>query len=184
MSTEPVLKVAMFKALMEHAKSRYNLARAEVAARMAKGDRLMAISSDGRKLGAVSKSDPKPQAEITDATALNAWITEHYPERLIQDVEIIGSVEEIKTVLLRYAPALTKQVSKPDPDLVRDIMIKSEKVGVPIGPGGEAEVPGVKVETAEGTVSCRPTDDALPVVVDMLQTGVLDLFDVLPVGGE
>lgn len=182
MSDDLAVQVAVFKALKDHATSRYNEVRAELAARMANGDRLMAVTVNGIKLGAVSKKDPKRVAAVVDEPALRNWVVENYPDRLVEDLDVIGSDEEVKEVLLRHAPGLLRQVSRPGPDLVRQILTDSARIGTPVGPGGEAEVPGVKVDQPEGTVSCLSTEDALPAVVDMLDAGTLDLFDVLPGG--
>jgi hypothetical protein len=178
-------RLAVFKALEVYAKEQYDQVRAEMSARMARGDRLTALTEDEEvKLGVVSKTDPKPRALITNATALRQWIEATYPDHIVEDLDVIGSDEEVKEVLLQHAPALLRQVSKADPDIVRAILAVSAKAGTAVGPGGEADVPGIEIDRAEGVVSCKPTDDALPVVREMLQRGTLDLFDVLPVGGD
>lgn len=185
MSNDLVLKVAAYKLLADHMKARYDLARAEIAARMARGDRLMAVTPDGVKIAAVSKKDPKPVALVVDATALREWVAEYYPERLVEDLVFVDGVdEEIKEVLLVHAPHLVRQVRKADPDIVRAILAESSKRGVVVGPGGEVEIPGVEVQEREGVVACLPTEDAMPAVVEMLNRGEIDLFDVLPGGGE
>lgn len=183
MADELALRTAAFKVLADYAKGKYDELRAQMAARMARGDRQMGVTTDGVKIGAVSKSDPKPLALVVDATALREWVAAYYPERLIEDLDVIGSDEEIKEILLVHAPHLVRQVRKTDPDLVRTITNESSKRGFVIGPGGEAEVPGVEVQEREGVVSCLPTDDAVPAVVEMLNRGEIDLFEVLP-GGD
>ncbi|WP_027946569.1 hypothetical protein [Amycolatopsis taiwanensis] len=184
MSDNLTVKVAAYKLLADHIKGLYDLARAEIAARMERGDRLTAVTADGVKIGAVSKKDPKPLALVVDAAALREWIAEYYPERLIEDLVFVeGADEEIKEVLLVHAPHLVRQVRKADPDIVRAILTESSKRGFVVGPGGEAEVPGVEVQAREGVVACLPTDDAMPAVVQMLDRGEIDLFDVLP-GGD
>lgn len=182
MSDPLALRVATYKILADYARDRYNDSRAEMAARMANGDRLMAESDDGRKLGAVSKRDAKPVARVADLPALHDWIATRYPERMVEDLQVIASQEEITSVLLKHAPSMVRQISRPDPDFVRSILDTSVKNRVAVGPGGEADLPGVTVDVVEGAVSCLPAEGALGVVVDMLQAGTLDLLDVLPVG--
>lgn len=183
MSDDLALRVATYKVLADFAKAQYDDARAQIAARMERGDRLMAVTPDGVKLAAVSKKDPKPMALVVDAAALREWIAEHYAERMIDDLDVIGSDVEVKEALFQHAPHLLRQVSKADPDMVRSILTESRKHGMPAGPNGEVEIPGVQVDTPEGVVSCLPTGEAMAAVVDMLQRGDIDLFDVLP-GGD
>ncbi|WP_435583350.1 hypothetical protein [Amycolatopsis thermoflava] len=184
MADDLALRVATYKVLADYAKDRYDEARAQMAARMHNGDRLAAVDARGVKLAAVTKRDPKPEARITDMAKLRAWVATHYEDHLVSGIEVTGSDPEVHEVLIRHAPHLLREVQKVSPDLVRLITDASKKAGAPVGPGGEADVPGVTVQTSEGTVSCLPTDEALGVVVGMLQSGELDLFDVLPVGGD
>ncbi|WP_027934549.1 hypothetical protein [Amycolatopsis thermoflava] len=182
-SRDLAVKVAANKVLMDHAKTQYDQARAEMSARMERGDRVMAVAPNGVKIAAVSKKDPKPHAGIVDMPAFRAWVAKHYPERIVTTLEIVGAPEEVKEVLMRHAPALLKQSDAVEPDFVRTVLNDSTKHGRAVGPGGEVEIPGVQVEHREGVVACVPTDEAMGVVIEMLQSGELDLLDVLPVGG-
>lgn len=185
-----VLRVAALKVVSDYAKRRYDAARAEAAAVMRRGDRLMARSplNELDKLAAVSKTDPKPVARVSDETALLAWVERHYPDKVGWDFDIIGSDQEVKAVLFEHAPHLLRKIRLADPELVKQIRSDSAALGAPIGPGGEADVDGVTVETPEGTVACKPTDDALGVVVDLARAGVLSLEELvrpeLPGGAE
>ncbi|WP_435070427.1 hypothetical protein [Amycolatopsis thermoflava] len=182
-SRDLAVQVTAYKVLKDHAEGKYNEVRAELAARMERGDRVMAVAPNGVKIAAVSKKDPKPQARIVDVPAFRAWVAKHYPERIVTTLEIVGAPEEVKEVLMRHAPALLKQSDAVHPDLVRTVLNDSVKHGRATGPGGEVEIPGVEVESREGVVACVPTENAMGIVAEMLQSGELDLLDVLPVGG-
>jgi hypothetical protein len=182
------LRVASLKVVSEYTARRYNEARAEAAAVMQRGDRLMARSPlEGVKIGAVTKTDPKATARVTDDAAFTAWIHKHYPDRMEFDFVIIGSDQEVISVLFEHAPHLLRKVTKPDPELVKQIRTDSASLGAPIGPAGEADVDGIEVTTPEGVVSCKPDPNALAAVVDLIRAERLSLEDLvrpeLP-GGE
>jgi hypothetical protein len=170
------LRVAALKVVSEYTAQCYREARVQIGERMARGDRLMARSPLG-KLGAVSRSDPKPTSRITDQSEFTAWVEKHYPERMVLDFEVIGSTQEIVSVLFEHAPYLLRKISKPDPELVKEIRQDSVKVGAPIGPGGEV-VDGLEVSTPDAVVSCKPDDDALSVVAQLIRSNALT-FDEL-----
>jgi hypothetical protein len=186
---ELALRVAALKVVTEFTLQRYNDARAELGGKMQRGDRLMARSPlDGEtKIGAVTKSDPKAVAQISDKAAFEAWVAETYPDRMERDYEIIGSHQEVAAILFESAPHLLRPIVKVDPELVKQIRSDSAKLGCPIGPSGEADVPGVVVSTPEGVVACRPDDNALVAVIDLFRAEKLTLesltFPELP-GGD
>lgn len=178
------MKVAKFKVMKDFAEAQYNAARAELAAHMQRGDRLNAVTADGVKIGAVSKSDPKSKTYFTDQAKFRKWVATHYPEQMVSALDVIGTDEEVHDVLLEHAKHLLQEVPKVEPAFVREISRLSAKRGEPVGPGGELDIPGVQVDTPEGVLSCTPTDEAMAVVASMLQTGEIDLFDAIPGGAE
>lgn len=171
------LMVATLKVVSEVFSQRYDEARGEIAASMNRGDRRVARSPlDGSpKIGTVTFSDPKPVAQINDMPAFLAWVQEHYPERITRDFEIIGSHQEIAAVLFESAPHLLRPVVTVDPELVKQVRTESAKLGVPIGPAGEADIDGVVVDTPAAVVSCRPDENALAAVVDLFRTNRMSL---------
>lgn len=189
MSTEDLaLRVAALKVVADTARDAYNQARADAAAVMQRGDRLMGRSPlDGAKIGAVTKTDPKPVCRITDESALTDWVVEHYPNHVEFDFDVIGSDQEVKSVLFEHAPHLLRRTRTISPDLLRQLREDSTALGAPVGPGGEADVPGLVVEIPEGTVSCRPDPDAFAVVVELVRSERLSfeslVHPTLP-GGE
>lgn len=183
------LTVAALKVISDYTLKRYNEARAELAARMQRGDRMIARSPLGDvKVGTVSKTDPKPVARITDESAFTAWVQENYPDRMVYDFDVIGSDQEVKAVLFEHAPHLLRKVTKPDLEFVRGVRQDSLFVGAPVGPGGEAEVPGLAVDQPEGDVRCRPDEDGLAAVLELFRADRLTLESLvrpeLPGGAE
>lgn len=189
MSTEDLaLRVAALKVVSDYATRRYNEARAEAAAKMRRGDRLMGRSPLGEvKVGAVSKSDPKATARISDEQALTRWIAEHYPEHVAYDFDIVGSHEEVAAVLFEHAPHLLRKITIVDQDTIKRIKSESAALGAPVGPGGEADIEGIEVTVPEGVVSCKPDPNALAAVIDLFRSNQLSFESLvhpeLP-GGE
>lgn len=178
MSTdELILKVGVLKVISEFTKDRYNEARAEADAVMSRGDRLIARSPiDGMKIGPVIKTDPKPVARVTDEHALTSWMVENYPEKTQAAYEVTASHAELVAVLFDHAPQFLKrrkQIKSADlAELKRDAV----SLGHPVGPSGEADVPGLVVEIPEPVVSCKPDEDsALLAVMTLHGAGLLSL---------
>lgn len=186
MNDNDILRLAALKVVSDYTKKCYDLARAEAAAQMERGDRRIA-RVDSEKLGAVSKTDPKPVALIGDEAAFTEWLLANYPDSVAYDLDIIGSDQEVKAVLFEHAPQLVRSKKVPSPDLVRRIKNDSAQLGVPIGPSGEAEIPGLTVSQPDGDVRCKPDEGALATVIHLFRAGKLDLESlVLPelTGGE
>lgn len=176
MSDELALRVGVLKVVSDYTRDAYHAARAEAQQAMGRGDRWMARSPiDGSKIGAVSYSDPKPKARVSDEPALNSWVEKNYPDRMVHELNVIGSDEEVKAVLYDHAPHLLKKVTAPDPDLVRQVKTDSTELGAPVGPSGEADVDGITVDTPEGAVSCKADPAAPGVVVELFRSGRLTL---------
>lgn len=170
------LKAAALKVISDYTTDRYNEARDEVAKTLNKGDRKTVRSPLGDvKVGQVWVTDPKPVCTITDRGALTAWLAEHYPATTKTGYEVIGSQPEIVSVLFEHAPHLLREVRTIDPDQLREIRANSIALGVPIGPGGEANMPGIEVKEPDGVVTCKPDTGGLQAVMDLYRAGRLDL---------
>lgn len=160
--TEVIQRVAILKAISAYTKERYDAARAEAAKVMGEGDRTIARSPlDNSKLGAVYITDPDPVCRVTDQAVLTDWMIEHYPLLTEQGYEICGSEREVIDVLFEHAPHLLRQVRRIKPDDMRELRAGAVALGQPMGPGGEADVPGIEVERPPGVVACKPADTAL-----------------------
>lgn len=175
------LRVAALKVVKEFTAGKYEEARAEIAKTMGRGDRLMARSPlDDSKIGAVSMSDPKPTAKVTNESALMAWLAQHYPEHIHNGYEINATTEQVTRVLFEHAPHLLQKVRRIKPDVLSSITKASAALGQPVGPGGEADVPGITVETPDPVVSCKPADDsALTAVMDLIRAERLGIDGVV-----
>lgn len=174
---EQVLKVAALKVVKEFTATRYDEAREEIAKLMTKGDRKTARSPLGDvKIGSVTLSDPKATASITDLDALTAWLKEHYPEHFVGGYEINATSEQLMRVLFEHAPELLRKVRRVDPKVLKELTTSAAALGSPVGPGGEADVPGITVETPAGVVSCTPDKvAALPAIEELFRAGLLQL---------
>jgi hypothetical protein len=172
-----LLRLAALKVLSAHVAAEYEDARAKAAAEMHRGDRVIARSPlDDAKIGAVSMSDPKAAATVTDSAALLEWMAEHYPDTVTTGYEVAASDHELVGLLFEHAPHLLRRVRKLDPKAVAEIRRYSAAVGTPIGPSGEADIPGVTVTIPAPVVSCRPDEStALPAVIALVRAGRLGL---------
>lgn len=177
---DAAVPVAVLKVLSEHTGSRYDAARAEAGETMAAGDRRNVHSPlDGAKLGAVYKSNPSKTVHITDMAALTAWIAEHYPELMENGYEIAGSEAEVVAVLFAHAPRLLRPIRRVKGSALSALRKESVSLGQVIGPGGEADVPGIEIEQPEGVVACRPGPGALEAVKKLFAAGRLTLDGTL-----
>lgn len=185
---DPVLHVAALRVLADYTRERYNAAKDEQAVQMKRGDRLTARSPLGvkRKIAALSLTDPKPVAQITDRAAFTAWVKEHYPDVVDTTERIVGSDAEVIAVLTKYAPHLVKPESKVDPAFEVAIRTESAALGAPIAPNGETDIPGVTVGVPTPQVRCTVEKDALAEVIHLFRIGrlSLDSFAVIEGGKE
>jgi hypothetical protein len=183
MSDELMLQVAALKVISEFTKRKYDEARKEAAAVMRRGDRRQVYSPlDGTKIGPVSMSDPKVSSVITDEQALTQWMQERYPESIERGYKVVASEAELVSVLIVHAPNLLKRVKRVKRDALMRIHADTVAVGQPIGPSGEADMPGVTLEEQEAVVSCRPDpDSALLAVMELIQNRRLLLDGTIPV---
>lgn len=178
---DKAVPVAVLKVLSEHTSDRYDAARTEAAASMAQGDRRIVRSPlDNAKLGAVYMTDPSPKTVITDRTSLTEWFDQHYPESVEDRYEVVPDAErEVVDVLFAHAPHLLRKVHAISGAALSSLRKESAALGQIIGPGGEVDVPGIEIETAAGTVGCRPDPGALDAVRRLFESGRLTLDGTL-----
>jgi hypothetical protein len=167
---ELMLRVAALKVLSDFTKAEYDGARAEAAKVMTPGDRRQVRSPlDGSKIGPVSMSDPKSMSVVTDEPALTEWMTERYPEHVESGYKIIGSDPEVMSVLFAHAPHLLRRTQRVRRDVLMQLHADAVRLGTPVGPGGEVDMPGVEIQEREPVVSCRPDPEtALLAVMELV----------------
>jgi hypothetical protein len=134
------------------------------------GSKLMVYSPvDGKKLGAVSMSDPDEKPAITDEKAFAAWAEKTYPDDVEWDFEITGTHEQVCDVLYQHAPNLVKRIAKPTSHFKVRVLEDSQEYGAPVGPAGELDVPGMAMLKGEPRMSCLAAKEALPSVARLMR---------------
>lgn len=175
-----MLRVAALKVISDYTKGQYEAARTEAAAVLGAGDRRMVRSPlDSAKIGPVYVTDPKPIAVVTDTERLTAWYLENYPDSTVNAYEVAASNAEVIGVLFEHAPRLLRHRRQITPQALSELRKESAALGQVIGPGGEADVPGIEVRVPQGVVTCRPAEDALHAVTELILTQRLTLDGTL-----
>jgi hypothetical protein len=152
-----VLAAAVLTFLQKRIKAEADAARLVVAEHLKKGDTLSARSPlDDVKIARVGKSDPKARASFSDQPAAEQWVTDRYPEKLVERTEIVGPMAEVLQVLRDHAPHLVAD-RKSVPDwALNELLVKAEQLGRPVGFGGELDEhapPGIEVTVPEGVLT-------------------------------
>lgn len=91
-------KIVLLKTLVDLVMDEFTRTKAIAAEQLPKGASIPARTSDDVKLGKVSKTDPKPVAEIVDRDELDEWIRTQYPDKLDTRAEL-GDMGEILALL-------------------------------------------------------------------------------------
>ncbi|MBF6213719.1 hypothetical protein IU487_22135 [Nocardia puris] len=92
-------KIVMLKTLADLVLEEFKRSKQVMGEQIARGDSVAARTADDRKLGRVTKSDPKPEATVTDPDALDDWLRTEYPDKIESRVEL-GRVDEILPILI------------------------------------------------------------------------------------
>lgn len=181
-STEDLaVQVASLKVVSDRTKEAYDRARGELAKRMRRGDRVMAWSplDENVKLGAITRTNPDKVTDVVDPEAFLAWVKEFYEDKVTPDFEITGTSEQVIATLYEHRRELLKLVSRVDVEFLRGIRIESSERGQPVGPGGELDIPGLKVTTPPSDLRCLPGRKAEVEVAELFRTGAVSLDALL-----
>jgi hypothetical protein len=164
-----MVRAAVLQVVSSTTERAYKEAKATAGQDLASGDRRTVRSPlDGRRIGAVYRTDPKPVAVITDENALLDWYAERYPHLVKREYKIRETrISEAIEVLYDHAPELLEPIRTLDPATRRQLEADVKRFGYGLGPGSEMDIPGIERQTKEGVVSCEPADDALGVVLDL-----------------
>lgn len=121
------------------------------------------------KLGRVTKSDPKPVAEITDPAALNAYIRAEHYEQLHHGVEL-GDLGEILAILKDHGRSDLFTPTEEVPHWLYTQALAAALAGKPI--------PGVTVSRPPGVVSATKERAAVELVRRLLSGAPVQLLGI------
>lgn len=154
-------RIVLLKTLADLVNQEFRDAKSLAAEQFAKGASIPARTDNDVKLGRVTKSDPKPVAEIVDRDELDAYIRDQHPDKLERSV-VLGDVAEILPVLIDAGRADLFTEVEDIPDWLVGQMKAAAVTGRPI--------PGIALRRPEGVVSAR-TERAAEQTVRQLLSG-------------
>lgn len=171
-------ELALAMVALKHALDRIRPAqdelRADARELLGKKERVPALI-DGQVVGTIGKSSPKKVARVSDAPALLAWIEQNYPEHL-DAVPYIEHLDAAIRFLEEHGPTELVQYRTVVAEPTLRVMLKaSETVGSGVGPGGEADVPGITVDTPDGNVTVLMEKGNEYLVEQLFTSGVVSL---------
>lgn len=173
--------IALGMAAMKHAMDRIRPAQDELRARanaLLKKKERIPIELDGETVGVITKSAPKRTARVTDGVKFLAWVAENYPEH-VESAPIVEDMPKAIAVLEEHAPHLVHYREQVAKGITFSVLDGSAKVGAPIGPGGEADVPGIVVDTPDGNTSVILDKDNAYLIEQLFAEGRVSLDGVV-----
>lgn len=167
------LRLAALAALAARVKREDGQARKDLHTAMADGEGHTVWNplDESEQLATVSRSKKTPVATVTDRAALEAWLREHYPEKLETVREVTAEGLEF---LADAAPDLIAERTVVPDWAINEITTASAKAKAPVAPDGTTGVPGVDVARPPGSLSVRLSDDAERIVTDLIAAGRID----------
>ena len=179
MGDEPNLavEVAALKVVSEYTAQRYEDRRADLVKEMTRGDRRTVVDprDEDAKLASITRTDPKPVVSV-NVPELTPWMAEHYPALTETVTEIIATEKQLAALLFEHAPHLLRRKTRIQPEALIELKAACVTLGCVMGPGGEADVPGVRVDRPKSNLSVRLADGAEDRVLSLIRTGRLS-FD-------
>lgn len=174
--------IAASQVLGQFFKGRYDELRAEAETNMNPGDRRVVLSPlDGKTpIAEVYRSKPRDVAVVDDLEAFTTWMRANYRGMTETSYEVIGTDEQVLRVLFEHAPHLLKAKHKVKQKARLDILDQATKNGFPMGPGGEADMPGVGfTKNSQPYVACKPDKDAALAMFQLYAQGRIGLDGAL-----
>ena len=139
-------KIVLLKKLCDLVIDEFKAVKQIASDQFPKGAAIPARTGDDVKLGKVSKSDPKPVAEVVDRDELDDYIRAEYADKLESRIEL-GDIAQILPVLLDAGRTdLFTEV-----EVIPDYLYGLAKAAAIKG----KSVPGVEVKSPPGVVSAR-----------------------------
>lgn len=166
------IQIVLLKTLADVVLDEIKSAKEIAADQYAKGASVPARtdSFDGDiKLGRVTKSDPKPVAEVTDPAALDAYIRAEHYEQLSHGVEL-GDLGEILAILKDQGRSDLFTSTEAIPPWLYKQMLAAALAGKPI--------PGVQVRRPSGVVSATKERAAVELVRRLLSGAPVQLIGI------
>jgi hypothetical protein len=93
---------------------------------------------DGGRVGRYSVTDPQYAGSVSDRSAADRWVLEHYPEKGKTRTRITDQVEAAKVLRAAGREDLVVDERYVPDHVVHELVVKSESAGEPVGFGGEA----------------------------------------------
>lgn len=162
------VRIVMLKALTDLLNREFKAAKAIAAQQYPKGTAIPARSADDMKLGRVSKSDPKPDATVSDYDALDAYIRERHADKLTRRLEL-GPAEEIVPILI---DAGRRDLFREVEIVPRWLIDQMEKEAL------SKPIPGITVFRPDGVVSARTEPAAVEAVKQLLAAAPVRLLEL------
>lgn len=106
----------------------------------------------GKLLGFETRTDPNPQATVSDLAALLPWMADNRPHDLLDDEENHATQEEIDDLVRKHLPERMVPVVRITEQGINAVL-KQALADKDFRP------PGVEVSTATGTTAFYPIDD-------------------------
>lgn len=168
-NSELAYKIVLLKTLADLVLEEFAAAKAVMGEQIARGDSVAARTSDDRKLGKVTKSDPKNVAVIEDVAALEEWIRTEYPDKLGSEVEL-GRADEIVPILIEAG----RRDLFTDEEVIPDYLYGQAKHAALRG----RPIPGIAVRPGKSTVSATKEIAAEYVVRSLLAGSPVPLLGI------
>lgn len=119
-------------------------------------------------------------AKVTERAATEKWVRAEYPAKTRRESrlkECFTQADAMKA-LQDLAPGMFEEVDVVEDHLIRELELKSQLAGQPMGFNGELgehAPPGITVTKPEPTVLVKFTDAAEAAVEELILAGVIDL---------
>lgn len=175
-----LLAAAVATALAKMVKAAGDEARAKADGLLDEGASVTLYSPLGAKLGKALRTDPEATAVLTNRSKLDGWLLVTYPEQSEEVEEISPDTSAVLAALREHAPELVIHSRRPIDCMIPDVLAASSEAGVPMGPDGELDVPGVAVNKKPGVLHIRLDPKTAPqAIADMWAAGLIALDGTL-----
>lgn len=176
-----VLRLGVTQLSRVRAASAEQALRTEVVTALRRGGSRAAVNPyTGEKIAQVTVSETAYKADVVDPSATTEWVKATYPAKTRKVVKVREGFtpEDVLRALEVLAPYMVEEVVEVEPWVLRELELKSQQAGTPMGWGGEVgenAPPGIKVVQPDSTVRVTFSPHAVDVVDGMLANRVIDM---------